>query len=102
MRHRFVLGGAFAGAVLVLGGAADALAYDIAAEIGRPVSALDTGTAEVVLNWYAEGKVLAFAPKAPRVELLEAIVKALPKGEKASQRAQLLLVSAQSSTWAGD
>ena len=90
---------ALLGASVCLGGSGAALAYDIAAEIGRPVSSLDAKSAEVVLNWYAEGKVLAFAPKAPRVELLEAVVKALPKDGKTHQRAALLLVSAQTSTW---
>lgn len=90
---------AFAVGLVCLGSTAPVLAYDIAAEIGRTVSALDAQSAEVVLNWYAEGKVLAFAPKAPRVELLEALVKALPQGSKAFQRAELLLASARTSTW---
>lgn len=100
MRHRraFALASLFC-ASIVFSGTPMAAAYDIAVEIGRPLSSLDATAATEVLTWYSEGKVLTYAPKPARIELLKAIMAASPEGGKTYKRAELLLRSAETSGW---
>jgi hypothetical protein len=99
MRHRraFAFAGLFCASIVT--GTPMAASYDIAAEIGRPLSSLDATAATEVLTWYSEGKVLTYAPKPARIELLKAIMAASPEGGKTYKRAELLLRSAETSGW---
>jgi len=51
-----------------------------------------------LLNRYVEGKVLPFAGKAARIELLTAIVKAAEPASVVHKRAELLLQSVKTSS----
>ncbi len=100
MRHCLKLVFAGFACVSVMGiGAPLASAYDMEAEIGRPLSTLNEKSATELLTSYAEGKILAYAPKPPRLEFLEAIIKASPEGSNTRMRAELLLQSARTSHW---
>ncbi len=74
-----------------------ATASPLEKEIGVTLSDLNAKEAERLLNRYVEGKILTFAGKAPRVELLGAIVKAAKPGTVLHKRAELLLQSAKTS-----
>ena len=67
-------------------------------EIGVSLSNLDAKGAERLLNRYVEGKVLPFAGKAARIELLTAIVKAAEPASVVHKRAELLLQSVKTSS----
>jgi len=98
-RYMRILAASVLCALMGIGGAVFAAEYDLEQEIGQPLSSVDADTAKVLLTWYAEGKILAFAPKQSRIELLRRIVEVSPPDSSTQKRAELLLQSAETSHW---
>lgn len=98
-RNRKVLAASVLCTVIGLGGAVFAADYNLEQEIGQPLSSIDADTAKVLLTWYAEGKILTYAPKQSRIQLLQRIVDVSPPDSSTRKRAELLLQSAETSHW---
>jgi len=98
-RYTKILAASVLCALIGQGGAVFAAEYKLEQDIGQPLSSIDADTAKVLLTWYAEGKILTYAPKQPRIELLRRIMEVSPPDSSTRKRADLLLQSAETSHW---
>lgn len=73
--------------------------YDLDALLGQPVNTMNEKQVDAAITWYSEGQILTYAPKAPRIKLLKALMEQAPEGSAARKRAELLLNSARTSNW---
>lgn len=97
-RAKLLLAGLATGVVLLTATGVAASDEAIEKAIGMPLTSVDAVQAAVMVNRYAEGRILVSADRATRIKFLGSVRDALPQGSDAGRRAQLLLESVETST----